>query len=254
MTVIYALYHRVMYRNTCLLPQLLILIVSMGQLGVGSQGLAEPISTSEKSIKPGINQGFLDANLNVKHWVEIFERESREVAAHRHAITHAVGLKPGVSVADIGAGTGLFVKLFAQEVGSTGQIVAVDIAPRFVDYIRKQANATGLTQVKARLGGEKSVELPALSIDVAFTCNTYHHFEYPIPTLASIHQALRPGGELIIVDFERIAGQSSDWVMGHVRAGKTVVIREIEAAGFRFVEESDVAGLEENYFLRFAKR
>jgi predicted methyltransferase len=69
--------------------------------------------------------------------------------------------------------------------------------------------------------------------------------------LASIRRALRPGGSLVVVDFERIAGVSPDWILKHVRAGKEQFRAEIEAGGFRFIEE--VKLMRENYFLRFSR-
>jgi predicted methyltransferase len=64
---------------------------------------------------------------------------------------------------------------------------------------------------------------------------------------------LRPGGTLVVVDFERIPGTSRQWVLDHVRADKQTVRAEIESAGFRFVDEPRVAGLSENYLMRFEK-
>lgn len=69
--------------------------------------------------------------------------------------------------------------------------------------------------------------------------------------LASIHRALKPGGTLVVIDFERVEGRSSAWVLDHVRAGKEQVIREIEAAGFRLAADEKL--LKENFFLRFTK-
>jgi predicted methyltransferase len=71
--------------------------------------------------------------------------------------------------------------------------------------------------------------------------------------LASIHAALQPGGELVVVDFDRIPGVSREWLLTHVRADKKTVRKEIEAAGFRFVEDVPVAAFQENYLLRFRK-
>jgi len=69
--------------------------------------------------------------------------------------------------------------------------------------------------------------------------------------LASIHRALKTDGTLVIIDFVRVEGQSSGWVLDHVRAGKESVICEIEAAGFKLLGEEKL--LKENYFLRFRK-
>ncbi len=100
---------------------------------------------------------------------------------------------------------------------------------------------------------EDSAELEPNSVDAVFICDTYHHFEYHVAMLRSIHSALRPGGQLVLIDFERIEGKSREWTMGHVRAGKELVRREVELAGFEFAEEVKIKGFEENYFLRFRK-
>ena len=100
---------------------------------------------------------------------------------------------------------------------------------------------------------KNSVALPPRSIDAAFVCDTYHHFEYPRSTMASIHTAMRSGGRLVVVDFERIPGVSRDWILGHVRADKATFRAEIEQSGFVFEDEVTIDGLEENYVLRFRR-
>ena len=90
------------------------------------------------------------------------------------------------------------------------------------------------------------------SVDWVFLSDTYHHFEYPDAMLASINNALRPGGRLAIIDFRKQADRSSDWVMSHVRANRQQVIREMTAAGFELEREPDL--LERNYFLIFRKQ
>ena len=69
--------------------------------------------------------------------------------------------------------------------------------------------------------------------------------------MQSIRRALKPGGQVIVVDFRKIPGVSTPWVMGHVRAGQPQVVQEIESLGFRLVEDSDL--LKTNYFLRFGR-
>lgn len=207
-----------------------------------------------RSAKPGINASFLGDDADVASFVQRFEGESREIWVARHRIAKAVGIAPGERVADIGAGTGLFLQLFADAVGPDGKVYAVEIAPKFVAHLREKAAQKDLAQVEVVLCTERSTELPPDSIDVAFVCDTYHHFEYPSDTLASLHAALRPGGRLVVVDFERIPGKSREFILNHVRAGREVFRAEIEAAGFEFVEAADVRGLRENYVLRFERK
>src|SRR5262249_44721051 len=151
-----------------------------------------------------------------KKFVEMFEVESREVFAKRQDIVAACPLKPGMAVGDIGAGTGLFTRLFAKEVGPKGKVYAVGIAPQFIAHINKTCKEQGLDNVIGMACKPDSVELSENSIDLAFICDTYHHFEFPFKTMASIHRALRKGGRVVLVDFKRIPGVSSEWVLGHV--------------------------------------
>ncbi len=210
-----------------------------------------PVGPAEPSVRPGINAEFLRSDASVVQWTERFEREGREVYDQRRRIVEAVGLRPGKRVADIGAGSGLFTLLFAERVGARGRVYAVEIVPGFLEQIRQRAVAAGLENVRTVLGTERSAELPPRSVDRVFICDTYHHFEYPRSMLASLHRALRPGGELVLVEFRRVPGESSAWVLDHVRAGEEVFTAEIEAAGFRKVARADF--LRENYLVRFRK-
>lgn len=215
---------------------------------------APPAAAEEASVKPGINKDFLDPALDVTKYEQRFEVESREIYAQRARIAGLLQLQEGMSVADVGAGTGLYTMMFAPAVGPAGTVYGVDIAPKFVEHIGELAKQRKLLNVKPLLCSERSTELPADSVDLVFVCDTYHHFEYPHSTLASIHRALRPGGELVIVDFIREPGVSRQWVLDHVRAGLPVVEQEVESAGFRLVQKEDTPFLSENYMVRFQKQ
>ena len=143
---------------------------------------------------------------------------------------------------------------FAKAVGKEGWVYAIDIAPKFVERVGKLAKELHLDNVTPVVCGEDDIRLAPRSIDVAFICDVYHHFEYPQASLASIHKALVPGGQLVVIDFNRIPGKSRDWTLSHVRAGKEVFRQEIEAAGFEFVEEVKLSEFQENYFLRFTRK
>lgn len=198
---------------------------------------------------PGINSPF--HRPDPQQWGQILEQPGRELYDRRHAIVAALALKPGMDVADVGAGTGLFTLPFAQAVGPQGRVFAVDVAAEFVRSIELRAQAQGLTNVLGVVNSQHSTLLPPGSVDLVFLADTYHHFEQPMDMLRSIHDALRPGGELVVIDFQREPGRSSGWVLHHVRAGRDQVIAELELAGFRFDREEPI--LRGNFFLRFRK-
>jgi ubiquinone/menaquinone biosynthesis C-methylase UbiE/protein tyrosine phosphatase (PTP) superfamily phosphohydrolase (DUF442 family) len=201
-----------------------------------------------------INKDFLDPNLDVQRWIDRFELESREIFAARQSILKATGVKPGQRIADIGAGTGLFTKLFAEATGPSGWVYAVDISPNFIEHIRTQLDKSDIRFASPVLSSQKSVTLPPDSVDLAFVCDTYHHFEFVPETLQSIHSALVDGGTLVVIDFERIPGKSRQWVIDHVRGDKTRFREEIEAGGFEFLEEVKIPEFNENYLLKFRKQ
>lgn len=207
----------------------------------------------EAPVREGLNDRFLDPALDVDRFEQSFEGESREVWRERESILHQLNLLPGMAVADIGAGTGLFTFPMAQAVGPQGQVYAVEISEGFVKHLGDQVQERGTPQVEVICCPEDDSGLAPKSIDRAFLCDTYHHFTYPLTTTGSILRALRPKGQLLVVDFERIEGVSRDWILGHVRANKETVRAEIQRAGFHFLREIQINGLEENYCLLFER-
>ncbi len=208
-----------------------------------------PVVAQKQSVKPGINKSFEDPN--VGDFVERFEREGREVYTKRLEVVDLCNLNAGTAIADVGAGTGMYSRLFAKKVGPQGRVYAVDISEKFVDHVEASSREQKLTNVVGVVCRPDSCDLPANAVDTVFICDTYHHFEFPEKTMKSIYEALRPGGRLFLIDFVREDGVSSEWILGHVRAGESVVRKEIESVGFQFVDEKDV--FKENYFLQFRK-
>ncbi len=214
--------------------------------------LADDGLAQEPSKPPeDINKSF--ENPDVDEFVARFENESREVYARRGEIVAALGLKPGMAVADVGAGTGLFTRLFADAVGPEGRVYAVDIAQPFLDHIAKEAKERGQEQVRTIRGTQDSTNLPEGSVDAVFLADTYHHLEKPADVLASIHRALKPGGRLFVVEFDRREGQSTEFILKHVRADRGTFVREIRSAGFEPIEVESAPELKENFFAAFRK-
>ena len=186
-------------------------------------------------------------------WAERFEHEGRAVYDKRSEILDAMGLKTGLDVADIGAGSGLMSRLIAQRVAPGGTVYAVDISKNMIEHINKTAQEENLTNLKAVLGDPHSPKLPPNSVDVVCIIDSYHHFEYPADMLAEINRALRPDGLLMLIDFKRIDGVSRDYVLKMVRAGEGTFTDEFLNAGFELVERRDDM-FPENYLLKFRHR
>jgi predicted methyltransferase len=217
------------------------------------EAVQEPAAPSVTTVPKGINDNFKNPDLDVDEWIERFEVESREVYAAQEEVLKTCGIKPGERIADVGAGTGFYSRAFAKRTGWDGWVYSVDIAPKFLQHIAARATADGIENLTTVLGTDVSIRLPPETVDLVFICDTYHHFESPQQSLASIYRALKPGGRLVLIDFNRIPGVSRDFLIGHVRAGKEVFKAEIVDAGFVFDDEVEIKAFKENYLLRFTK-
>jgi len=228
--------------------RVLLLAVTLPLLGLAA------CQAPEQSVKPGINKPFLEATPeDIQTFVGMFEGESREIAAASDGIMAALNIQPGMEIADIGAGTGLYEPMFQEAVGDDGTVYAVDLSPAMIDHLNQRVVDENLDRVTVVECSATNCGLANDSVDLIYVCDTYHHFEYPQTSLRSMHRALRSGGTLAIVDFERIEGVSRSWIMNHMRAGKDVFREEIEKAGFEFIGEPAVDGLSENYLMLFRR-
>jgi ubiquinone/menaquinone biosynthesis C-methylase UbiE len=156
-------------------------------------------------------------------------------------IIAALPLKPGMTVADIGTGAGVMLPLFSKAVGPKGKVISEDIFPDFLDAARRNAAKQGLNNVQFVLGNEKDVNLPSACCDLAVTIDAYHHFDYPAEMLASLARSLKPGGQLVIIDYYKRPGAMGVRVdaVEHVRLDMDDVIKEVEAHGFQLVEKRE---------------
>lgn len=178
----------------------------------------------------------------------IFESPDREAKLHIHHVMDILGIAPGKTVADIGAGSGWFTARAAQRVANTGTVYAVDINPEAVDYIKDRAEKENLRNVKTILNQPDDPGLPPGSIDAVLMLKTYHEVAHPVTLLRNLRPALRPGARVGVID------RTGNGVDHGVQ--KDVVIREAKQAGYRLLEEHDdlVKGDKVDYFLVFAEQ
>jgi ubiquinone/menaquinone biosynthesis C-methylase UbiE len=143
----------------------------------------------------------------------------------------AMNIAPGMTVADIGTGTGYMLPFLSRAVGPRGKVFGEDIQADFLERAKAKKDAN----VELILGAETDPKLPPNSVDVALVLDVYHHFDYPDKMLAAIRRALKPGAHLVVVDFYKSASPSP----GHIRAERDDVASEIEHNGFHLLSKHD---------------
>jgi predicted methyltransferase len=208
-----------------------------------------PVGCARRRADP--DDPYHDPRVTAEAWQKLFEGESRDIYRRRAFIMELVAVAPGMTVADVGAGTGLFSMLLADAVGPTGRVYAEEVVEKFSRLIAERAARERRENVVSVLGTEAGIGLPPRSVDLVFACDVYHHFDRPADMLASMRRALREEGELFLVDYAREPGLSPPWVLEHVRAGESEVTREVQAAGFELVSSNHDLGA--NYALRFRR-
>ncbi len=133
-------------------------------------------------------------------WLVRPERESEE---NPDLAVSLLGLKPGMIVADIGAGVGYYSVRFAAKVGPAGKVFATDLQPEMLRLMRKRLERDNITNIEPVLGSETESKLPDQSVDMVVLVDVYHEFSEPRKMLASIRQALKPDGRLVLLEFRK---------------------------------------------------
>jgi ubiquinone/menaquinone biosynthesis C-methylase UbiE len=133
-------------------------------------------------------------------WLERPERENEE--APSKAID-ALDLKPGMVVADIGAGSGYYTSRMAKRVGPSGRVYATDIQAGMIELLNRRVTSEGLANVTTVLGGMDDPKLPAKSIDLAIMVDVYHELQQPQVFLQRLKETFKPDGRLVLVEFRK---------------------------------------------------
>jgi len=170
-------------------------------------------------------------------------------------------LKPGVAVADVGAGSGELSISIAKRVAPNGTVYSTEIDPKKLDKIRQAEQKAGIRNVVVIAGADNDTHLPPNCCDAIFLRRVYHHLTDPLDMDRSLFLALRPGGLLAIIDFEpsQRPGESPPPGVPANRGGhgapKPIVTRELTQAGFVPVATTDwpVSGDVKHFCMLFKK-
>ena len=165
------------------------------------------------------------------------ERPDRDREERPDVLVRALGLEPDDVVADLGAGTGYFTFRIAPLVPD-GRVYAVDIQPEMLRIIEDRAETEAVGNVAPVLGTETAPGLRPRTVDLTLLVDSYHEFSHPAEMLAAIYEATRPGGRLVLVEYR--AEDPTVPIKALHKMTEAQARREVEAAGFAFVENLDV--------------
>jgi len=180
-------------------------------------------------------------------YIQSLEDPAREEWQRPEEVVEELALKPGDSVADIGAGSGYFTVRLARVVGAGGKVYAVDIDHDMLEYLERRRKEEHLQNIQTVLADPHDPKLPPSSVDLVFICDTLHHISGRAKYYPLLARALKPGGRLVNIDFHKQPLPIGPPV--EMKIAKKEVIKEVEAAGFRLVREFDF--LKYQYFLVF---
>ncbi len=164
----------------------------------------------------------------------------RDARQKPRELVASMGIRPGMTVADVGTGIGYMLPFLSRAVGATGKVLAEDIFDDFLAAARERAANEKLSNISFIKGTDKDPALPSGSVDEVLVLDAYHHFDYPQLVLAGIHKALKPGGVLVLVEYYKTPGaMPNGQAMTHIRLDKPDVIKEIADNHFRLLAERD---------------
>ena len=167
-------------------------------------------------------------------WLTRPERDAEEDATRLH---EALGLRPGQTACDVGAGSGYHTVRLARAVGPTGRVLAVDLQPRMLELLRARVAEAGLTNVETIEASDRDPRLPEATCDLVLLVDVYHELAWPEPMLAAFRRALAPGGRLALVEFR---AEDPDVPIKRLhKLSKAQIDRELLPRGFRRVESFD---------------
>jgi ubiquinone/menaquinone biosynthesis C-methylase UbiE len=180
--------------------------------------------------------------------IEWLERPEREIEENTTMLLKNLDLKSGMHVADIGAGSGYYTRMLSTRIGN-GKVYAVDIEPEMIAYLKEKIKKEKLSNISTVLGTEKSVSLPAESMDMMLLVDVYHEFSFPYEMALSMYKSIKPKGKLVLVEF-RTEDDAVPIKTIH-KMSEAQAVKELKAAGFRL--EKNIGNLPWQHCMVFVK-
>jgi ubiquinone/menaquinone biosynthesis C-methylase UbiE len=182
-----------------------------------------------------------------KAYMKALEDPKRDEYQKPHEVLSVLNLKPGEAIADIGAGTGYFTFRLAHFVGAKGKVYAVDVSSDMIRHINRRIRETKTANVVSILAELDDPLLPERSVNRIFICDVWHHIENQKKYLSLMKKMLKPGGEVVMIDFHK-----KELPFGppmQMKIAREDLIKQMEANGFRLAKEHTFLAYQ--YFLVF---
>jgi ubiquinone/menaquinone biosynthesis C-methylase UbiE len=184
---------------------------------------------------------------NSKAYIALLEDPKRDAYQKPHEVIMALDIKEGETIADIGAGSGYFSFRLAHHVGDAGRVYAVDINPDMIIYMNRRIRDMRLKNIVTILAAPDDPLLMDASIDRFFICDTWHHIENQVQYLARMKKMLKPGGQVIMIEFHKKELPVGPPV--EMKIAREDLMRQMETNGFKLAKEFTF--LPYQYFLVF---
>ena len=207
------------------------ILAGRARVGITVAALVVPSAGTAADTRPAPHRAGADRH------VKAFASPDRAVWRKPDEVVSLLQLWPGNVVADLGAGSGLLEPLLARAVGTTGRVLAFDVAPHRVTDLERQVKKEGLGNVVVQKAAAHDPGLPDGSVDRLLVVDTWHRLRQRTEYAAAINRARRPGGFVVVVDF---TAESPEGPPAHAHLSPATVIAELQAGGFsaRTVAES----------------
>jgi ubiquinone/menaquinone biosynthesis C-methylase UbiE len=171
-------------------------------------------------------------------FLKILNTEASSAKSKPVEIIESLKIHEGDIIADIGSGGGYFTLAFAKKAGKTGRVYAVDVKPKYLDFIRRKAAREGLDNISTVLGKGGEMDLPLAGLNLVFARNVFHHLPAPADYFSNIKKYLKPGGRVAIIEHRPKRGFNFVVLFKHYTPGETV-IQEMETAGYTLMRSFD---------------
>ena len=205
--------------------------------------------SAQDAVKPD-QQQMHRLHSDPKSYIGALEDPKRDAYQKPHEVMRALGLKAGEVIADIGAGSGYFTFRLTHHVGDRGKVYAVDVSPDMIRHINRRIRELKATNVVSILADPDDPLLPEGSVDRFFFSDSWHHIDNQTTYLSLMKKMLKPGGEIVIIDFHK-----KDFPVGppmQMKIAREDLIKQMESNGFRLMKEHTF--LPYQYFLVFAPK